>query len=64
MSVSPVVEQAGFDAETLQIGPAIPVPGLTGRNDHADVLSIQIAIALWFDYGCALSCCWQVVAPP
>lgn len=42
---------AGFDAETLQTGPAIPIPGLTGRNDHADVLSIQIGIDLWNQYG-------------
>ena len=39
---------AGFDAETLQAGAA--VPGIAGTNDAYDVLSIQIGIDLWNQY--------------
>ena len=44
---------AGFEAETLQAGAA--VAGWAGRNDEYDVLSIQIGIDLWEEYGLALT---------
>ncbi|MBC7251751.1 MAG: hypothetical protein H5T62_15925 [Anaerolineae bacterium] len=44
---------AGFDAETLQAGAA--VPGIAGANDAYDMLSIQIGIDLWNKYGLKLT---------
>jgi len=44
---------AGFDAETLQSGAA--VPWFAGTNDAYDELSIQIGIELWNRYGLDLT---------
>jgi hypothetical protein len=44
---------AGFDAETLQSGAA--VPWFAGTNDEYDALSIQIGIDLWNQFGSNLT---------
>jgi hypothetical protein len=44
---------AGFDPEILQSGAAEAI--LAGRTDHADILSVQIGIDLWNQYGLNLS---------
>jgi hypothetical protein len=44
---------AGFDAETLQVGPATAEGA--GTNDAFDILSIRIGIDLWFRYGLDLT---------
>jgi hypothetical protein len=45
---------AGFDAETLQQG-AQAFDGIAGRTDDFDVLTVQIGIDLWNEYGTSLT---------
>ena len=44
---------AGFGEQTLQNGGSVPI--LAGNNDHADILSTQIGINLWKEYGLSLT---------
>lgn len=44
---------AGFSGDTLQMGAA--TAELAGRTDHADVLTVQIGIDLWHEYGLDLT---------
>lgn len=46
--------KAGFDAKTLQDGGAAGLPG-TGGNDEGDVISTDIGIKLWNNYGMSLT---------
>ncbi len=45
---------AGFDPDTLQWGAALG-DGIAGFNDLGDVLSVQIGIDLWNQYGLRLT---------